>query len=54
MKDRKVEEAKTAIDKVFSDVSVPPSVTMERLKDVREHLNVLIEAVSTDLEDADE
>jgi hypothetical protein len=41
--------AKTDIDSLHSDRSVPLRVTLESLSEVRDHLDVLIDAVECDL-----
>jgi hypothetical protein len=39
------EDAKRAIDNVHNDISVPLDTTLESLRDLREHIDVLIDAV---------
>lgn len=40
----KVEDAKASIDKVHADTTVPAGVTKDSLKEIREHLDILIES----------
>jgi hypothetical protein len=44
-----VVKAKEAIDAVFGDTSVPQEETLDRLKEVRSHIDVLMDAIRTDL-----
>ena len=41
--------AKAAIDRMFSDTSVPLKVTLERLKELREEVGIRIEAIEGDI-----
>ena len=47
--DDKVEEAKYAISVVFSDTSVSPEDTLANLKDLRDDLDVRIDALIVDI-----
>lgn len=49
-----VEQAKAAINRVFSDTSVSKSKTRESLQDLREHAAVYIDSIEDELEDEDE
>lgn len=40
--DEKTDDAIEAIDKLFSDTSVSQSETASRLKDLRDHIDVLL------------
>jgi len=44
MADRLLEEATRAADKLHGDTSVPMSKTIDRLTDLRDHVNMLIES----------
>ncbi len=44
-----VGDAKRAIDKVHSDTSVSLEETQDRLSDVKEHVEMLLEAIAEDL-----
>lgn len=46
--DELVEQAKKAITAVFGDMSVDKSTTIESLKEIRDDLNVLIDAAEND------
>jgi hypothetical protein len=43
----KVEDAKRAIDKVHSDTSVDKDVTEDSLKEIRDHVDILIESLES-------
>ena len=43
-----MEKAKQAIDKVFSDDSVPVAVTRDRLETLREEIDGLLEALRSE------
>lgn len=43
-----VELAEDALDRVHSDTSVPASVTKRSLKNLRDHLDILITSTSED------
>jgi hypothetical protein len=47
--DQLCDAAKKAIDRVHGDTSVSLGMTLESLSDVRDHLDVLIDAVECDL-----
>ncbi len=44
-----VNDAKRAIDKVHSDTSVSLSETQDRLGDINEHIQMLLEAIAEDI-----
>lgn len=44
-----VEDAKRAIDKVHSDTSVSLSETQDRLGEVSDHIQMLLEAIAEDI-----
>ncbi len=46
-----LEDAKKAADKLFSDTSVALSETKASLRDLREHIDTLIDAVECSVED---
>lgn len=50
-KPRLLEDAKKAADAIHADTSVEREITISRLEDLREHLDVLIESVDTDISD---
>lgn len=47
MRDREelIEAAKTAINKVFGDMSVSKSQSVEDLKDIRDEIDILIDSL---------
>ncbi len=47
-----VAEIRKAIDRLFSDRSVPAEVTLENLKDLRDTIDIYIDAIETDLNNA--
>ena len=47
-----VAEIKKAIDRLFSDRSVSAEVTLENLKDLRDTIDIYIDAIETDLNNA--
>lgn len=50
----KLDEVKKLIDKVFSDISVPPETTLGRMIAIREHAQEGISALEDDGIEADE
>jgi hypothetical protein len=48
--ERRCDSAKKAVDAVHQDTTVDVATTMMSLKDIREHVNILIESVASDLE----
>jgi len=46
------EKAKTAIQAIHGDTSVSIEQTLNSLKDLRDEIDILIEAVETDIENA--
>lgn len=48
-----IETAKEAIRRVNGDTSVPPATTLESLGDIRDELDVLIDAVRGDVRRAE-
>ncbi len=40
-----IEEAKDAIDRVFSDTKVTEDETLNRLQELREHIEILMSAI---------
>ena len=43
--DNRVEHARDAIDDMFADTSVAQSETRERLNELRDHINMLLESL---------
>lgn len=48
-----VKKAKRALEEVHGDQSVPLETTRESLRDLREQLNILIEAIEYDIANRD-
>lgn len=48
-----VDDAKKLIDKVHADTSVDVHETFDQLKDIRKHVDDLIDAVASDLPEDD-
>jgi hypothetical protein len=44
-------DAKAAVDRLFGDPRVPAATTRESLKELRAHIDSLIESVNADLDD---
>ena len=49
-----IEDAKEAIDNVFSDRSVSPATTLDSLEGLRDDLDMQIEALKLTLDDEDD
>jgi len=45
-----VEQALSAVNNLYSDSSVPPETTLDRLEQVQTEIELLIEAILSDLE----
>lgn len=45
-----MKEAKAAIDKVFSDMSVTQTTTLDRMSELRDHVDECMEALRNDME----
>lgn len=46
---RVVQSAKKAIDDVFSDTTVPAEETLDRLMDIKDEIDMKIDAIESDL-----
>jgi len=44
------QEVEKAIDRLFSDTSVPAETTLRSLRTLRDHLDCLIDAVESDID----
>ena len=53
MHDLFYQRAKVALDDVHSDTSVSLETTRQSLRELREHLNILIQAVEEDIRNRD-
>jgi hypothetical protein len=51
--DELIAAAKEAIDEVHSDTLVSPSQTLADLKDIRDHLDITIEALKSTISDGE-
>lgn len=48
--DHKVEEVKKAISKLYGDTSVPMERTLERMEEIRDEVEIMIDAIRSELD----
>jgi hypothetical protein len=53
MSDRKVDDVEREITRLFSDMTVPASVTRQRLEALKEHIEILLSTLPNDTGDDD-